>query len=241
MVRAYKVEGMTCSNCKTTVEKGLSQVAGVDLVQVNLAENEVEVTTNQFVTVEDLQQGLPEKYTLSEKDVFKTENVTNRNKQEKSKLQQLKPLLLILTYITVAALLMNIRPWSPADFMLDFMGMFFFSFSFFKFLDLKGFAQSFSMYDPLAREFPLYGTIYPFVEVALGIMFFVRFEIEIALAITLCVLSITTVGVLRVLMKKRQIQCACLGSVLKLPMTLATFIENAIMIAMAGSMILGWV
>jgi hypothetical protein len=40
------------------------------------------------------------------------------------------------------------------------------------------------------------------------------------------------------LIQKRQMQCACLGSVLKLPMTEATFIENAVMIVMAGSLLL---
>jgi hypothetical protein len=39
------------------------------------------------------------------------------------------------------------------------------------------------------------------------------------------------------LLNKRQIQCACLGTALKLPMTQATFIENAIMIAMALAML----
>ena len=41
--------------------------------------------------------------------------------------------------------------------MLDFMGLFFIVFSFFKMLDLKGFSQSFKMYDPLAKRIPVYG------------------------------------------------------------------------------------
>jgi hypothetical protein len=44
--------------------------------------------------------------------------------------------------------------------------------------------------------------------------------------------------VVRALFSKNQIQCACLGSVLNLPMTEATFIENAIMIVMAIFMLL---
>jgi hypothetical protein len=39
-------------------------------------------------------------------------------------------------------------------------------------------------------------------------------------------------------LSKKQIQCACLGSVLNLPMTEATFIENALMIGMATWMLL---
>ena len=60
-----------------------------------------------------------------------------------------------------------------------------------------------------------------------------RFQLNWALVLTLLILGLTTIGVVRVLLQKRQIQCACLGTALKLPMTEATFIENAVMIAMA--------
>jgi hypothetical protein len=111
--------------------------------------------------------------------------------------------------------------------------MFYIVFSFFKMLDLNGFPESFRMYDPLAKVLPIYGWLYPFLETALGLMFLMRFEIEIALIATLVILGITTLGVTKTLLDKKSIQCACLGTALKLPMTEATFIENAIMIVMA--------
>ena len=92
-------------------------------------------------------------------------------------------------------------------------------------------------YDPLAKRLPIYGWIYPFIETALGLMLLMRFEIKIALIITLIVLGITTIGVTKTLLDKKSIRCACLGTALKLPMTEATFIENIIMIAMAISML----
>ena len=122
--------------------------------------------------------------------------------------------------------------------MLDFMGLFYIVFSFFKMLDLKGFPDSFRMYDPLAKRIPIYGWIYPFIETALGLMFLMRFELNIALIITLVVLGITTIGVTKTLLDKKSIRCACLGTALNLPMTEATFIENAIMIVMAILMLL---
>ena len=121
--------------------------------------------------------------------------------------------------------------------MLDFMGLFYIVFSFFKMLDLKGFPESFKMYDPLAKRLPIYGWIYPFIETALGVMFLMRFEVNIALIMTLVVLGITTVGVTKTLLDKKSIRCACLGTALKLPMTEATLIENTIMIAMAALML----
>jgi hypothetical protein len=50
-------------------------------------------------------------------------------------------------------------------------------------------------------------------------------------------LGITTIGVTKTLLDKKSIQCACLGTALKLPMTEATFIENTIMLVMAAIML----
>ncbi len=91
--------------------------------------------------------------------------------------------------------------------MLDFMGLFYIVFSFFKMLDLKGFPESFRMYDPLAKRVPFYGKVYPFIETALGLMFLLRFEINIALIITLIVLGITTIGVTKTLLAKINTMC----------------------------------
>ena len=89
--------------------------------------------------------------------------------------------------------------------MLDFMGLFYIVFSFFKMLDLKGFPDSFRMYDPLAKKVSLYGIIYPFIEVLLGIMFLTRIEVQAALILTIIVLGITSVGVTQVLLNKKSI------------------------------------
>ena len=129
--------------------------------------------------------------------------------------------------------MLHYKDWNQQAFMLDFMGLFLIVFSFFKLLDLKNFPASFAMYDPLAKRIRIYGWLYPFLETSLGLMFLMRFEIKLALSITLVVLSLTTLGVTKTLLDKKSIQCACLGTALKLPMTEATFIENAIMIAMA--------
>ena len=108
---------------------------------------------------------------------------------------------------------------------------------FFKMLDISGFATSFSMYDPIAIKVPYYGKMYPFLETILGLMLLLRFEVDIALLATIVLLGITTYGVTKTLLAKRAIKCACLGTALDLPMTEATFIENAIMIAMSVIML----
>ena len=68
-------------------------------------------------------------------------------------------------------------------------------------------------------------------------MFLMRYEVNIALIMTLVVLGITTIGVSKTLIDKKSIRCACLGTALKLPMTEATLIENTLMITMAALML----
>lgn len=242
MKHTYNITGMTCNSCKASVEKHLSAIDNVSEVSVNLEKGEAKVTMNKHIETETLKNALPEKYTLSEKkekNVFSSSSSSAMPmEEEKSKLQQLKPLLLIIFYIATASILLHYRNWSWSAFMLDFMGLFYIVFSFFKMLDLKGFPESFRMYDPLAKRAPVYGKIYPFIETALGLMFLMRFEVNIALIITIVVLGITTVGVTKTLLDKKSIRCACLGTALKLPMTEATFIENTIMIVMAVLMLL---
>ena len=238
MKHTYTITGMTCNNCKASVEEKLNKLDYVVNAAVDLEKAEATVEMSKHIPVETLQKALPNKYTISEKqkiNVFKSSGVVE---PEKTDLQQLFPLFLIFGYITIASVILNYNPWNSSEFMLDFMGLFYIVFSFFKMLDLKGFPESFRMYDPVAKVLPVYGWIYPFIETILGVMFLMRIEIPIALIITLIILGITTIGVTKTLLDKKAIQCACLGTALKLPMTKATFIENSIMIVMAIVMLI---
>ena len=233
MKHVYRVSGMTCNGCKNSVEKSLSEIENIKHVSVDLEKETAAIEMKQHLEVAVLQNVLSEKFTITElKDNHTTKSV-NAEAEEKSTIKQLYPLFLIFAFITTAAVLININPWNTSEFMLTFMGLFFVVFSFFKLLDVKGFAMSFSMYDPLAKTIPSYGLVYPFIELALGIFFLMRFQIVAALLITLVILGVTTIGVTKSLLDKKAIKCACLGAVLNLPMTKATFIENTIMIVMA--------
>ena len=231
MKHIYTVTGMTCNGCKASVEEALNKLPDIKKASVNLESSEAVLEINNAISLERLQEALSDKYTISEKKQIVAT-------KEKSELQQLFPLFLIFGYIIITSVLLNYKSWNTDSFMLDFMGLFYIIFSFFKLLDLKGFPQSFRMYDPLAKVMPIYSWIYPFIEVALGLMFLMRIEIPLALVVTLIILGITTIGVTRTLLNKKSIQCACLGTALKLPMTKATFIENSVMIVMALIMLL---
>ncbi|GAK93921.1 hypothetical protein JCM19298_1258 [Nonlabens ulvanivorans] len=241
MKHTYHIQGMTCNGCRTDVENKLNNMNHVKKAVVSLENEQAVINMDSHINLDTFQKALAPKYDISpieETNVFE-KSAFAKAETEKSKLQQLKPLFLILVYITVATILLNFNRENWNEAMLDFMGLFFIVFSFFKILDLKGFPDSFKMYDPLAKLIPVYAWIYPFIETALGLMFLIRFQIDIALLITLIVLSITTGGVTKTLLDKKAIQCACLGTALKLPMTEATFIENSIMIIMAIIMLVG--
>ncbi len=58
MTHTYKVSGMTCSGCASTVEKALVQIAGITDAKVNLNQAEVEITMQKHITTSALQSGL---------------------------------------------------------------------------------------------------------------------------------------------------------------------------------------
>jgi len=233
MKTTFKISGMTCNGCKLSVEDKLSSLDGVDRAYVDLTKGEAIVLSKNPISFSLISDSLPPKY-----KVTRTANSQNNETIKVSKIKQLKPLFIILAYISITSLLLNFKNWDSTNAMLDFMGLFYIIFSFFKILDIKGFSISFRMYDPLAKKVPLYGIIYPFIEILLGIMFLTRIEVELAIILTIIVLGITTIGVTQTLLNKKSISCACLGTTLKLPMTEATFIENALMIIMAFSLII---
>ena len=228
MKTTFKISGMTCNGCRSTIENKLSSLDGINNVQVDLTNGEAIVYSKNPISFSLISNSLPSKYKV-------IRNIPDQDNEiiKSNKIKQLKPLFIILGYISVTSILLNFRNWNSTNAMLDFMGLFYIIFSFFKILDIKGFSTSFKMYDPLAKKITIYGYIYPFIEILLGLMFLTRIEVNIALLITIIILGITSVGVTQTLLNKKTINCACLGTTLKLPMTEATFIENAIMIIMA--------
>jgi prepilin signal peptidase PulO-like enzyme (type II secretory pathway) len=154
--------------------------------------------------------------------------------QERS--PSLYPLGLIVTYIAVAAALATFVRGDAAwrTFMLDFMAGFFLVFSFFKLLDVRGFADAYQSYDILAMRSRAYALAYPFLELILGVAYLIRWRPEITNGATLALMLVSSVGVLRAVLDRRRIRCACLGTALNLPMTTVTLAEDLGMAAMAA-------
>lgn len=227
MKQEFVIAGMTCGNCKKGVEEKLNSIPGISEIQVNLKSGITAIETPKMLSFEAIEAVLGSKYTVTDRIV------------EASKWKALFPLGLIFLYVLFGAVFLQHPAFSSFGFMMDFMGLFFIVFSFFKFLGYRSFPTSFATYDPIAKAIPIYGWIYPFIETALGLAFLFQFEVTLALWVSLFVLSVTTFGVLQSLLNKNKIQCACLGTVLNLPMTEATLIENIVMILMALGLLFG--
>lgn len=148
MKHIYTVTGMTCNGCKTKVESSLIAIEQVENVLIDLEKDQVEVTMDEHIALSALQIALPEKYIIlktKETNVFHTVS-----KEEPKEWKQSLPLFPIFGYL----LIVNHKVWNWNEFMLDFIGLFYSVFCFFKLLDLKGFPKSFRMYDPLVKVFP---------------------------------------------------------------------------------------
>ena len=154
------------------------------------------------------------------------------------------PLLLIVAYILGGSLLVQIGMDGLAgvtmmETMRYFMAGFFLVFSFFKLLDINAFANAYSGYDLLARRWRGWGLIYPFVELALGMAYLANFNPMFTHWATIIVMGFSAIGVIKAVASKTQIQCACLGTVFKLPMSTVTIVEDVGMVLMAAGML--WV
>ncbi|MEX0848894.1 MAG: MauE/DoxX family redox-associated membrane protein [Candidatus Dependentiae bacterium] len=117
--------------------------------------------------------------------------------------------------------------------MSDFMAAFFIIFGAFKLLNLKGFAEAYATYDVIAKKSIIYAYAYPFIEIALGLAYLFRLFPNVTNFVTLIVMFVSAIGVAIELSKGRDITCACLGVVFKIPMTYVTLFEDLLMAAMA--------
>ena len=242
MTHTYKVSGMTCTGCQAKVQNLLSKVDAVSDVNIDLAKGEATIKMDKHIETAILQEALKDypKYQLTDNNQQHLLINTEEVEETRTWLATYKPILLIFAFITGITML---NEWVVGDlvwmrWMSNFMAGFFLVFSFFKLLNLKGFAESYSMYDVIAKKWNGWGYVYAFIELALGIAFLTGFNPILTNSITFIVMSVSIIGVLQSVFNKRKIKCACLGDVFNLPMSTITIIEDALMIGMSAVMLL---
>lgn len=246
MTHTYEVTGMTCEACEYKIQHVLGNVEGVKSVTPNKTNNTATIEMDKHIATSKFQEALKPypKYTITEKAVTPVPTVAFEEEAPKSWFATYKPLLLIFAFITGVSILSAFHGgiyaaehFSGMHLMNNFMAGFFLVFSFFKFLNLKGFAESYAMYDLLAMKVPAYGYVYPFIELVLGIAYLTNFEPVTTNIATIAVMGFSSLGVIRSVLDKKKIRCACLGAVFNLPMSTVTIIEDLLMVGMAVSML----
>ncbi|MBO0950735.1 heavy-metal-associated domain-containing protein [Fibrella forsythiae] len=256
MIHTYKLDGIHCASCIGRVQEALQDVEGVKKVAVSLTPQEAVVSMAHHIDTAVLDKAVRKAgaYSLTDEvQVIDTMGV-NHSAQKidvmtsstnvpdalaEPSVTTYKPLLIILAFILGVTALVELRmgtfDWMRA--MGTFMAGFFLTFSFFKLLDINGFASSYRMYDIVAKAIPGYGFAYPFIELALGASYLTGFNPVLTNWVTLVVMSVSLIGVVQSVLDKRKIRCACLGSVFNLPMTTVTIVEDSLMIGMAAVML----
>ncbi len=157
MITSFYISGMTCMGCQKTVTEKINEISGIHTVSVDLESGKAVIDADRMLSSEEISEQIGSKYTVQQ------EASRVEGKKPLSKIKQLTPLLLIFSYLLAGTFfLIHKFQLSNDNGMTLFMGLFFVVFSFFKFLDFKGFPDSFRRYDPLAKKVPLYAKVYPF-------------------------------------------------------------------------------
>lgn len=237
MTHNYRVAGMTCSGCEAKVKSSLLTLEDVTSVEVSKDTNTAVISMNKHIPLAEFRKALG-----GDDSKYQIHAIEHNEaaEQVKSWFGTYKPLLILFGLILMGSVVGSVDQfiWYPMLFMQYFMAGFFLSFSYFKLINLNNFADSYAMYDIIAKRFRVWAYIYAFIELSLGVAYLVNFYPIITNSITFIVMSISIIGVLKSVLNKRQIRCACLGAVFNLPMSTVTIIEDALMILMSAIMIL---
>ncbi|MEL7145082.1 MAG: MauE/DoxX family redox-associated membrane protein [Bacteroidota bacterium] len=261
MSNSYYIKGMTCVGCVSKVQQVLEKIEGVEEVNVQLESPQLQVLKGQIpaVSVVNEKLAVAGDYQIAKSATHKElpplpeirSSKVKRppavavNKKKASTLPPIalktyRPLLLIVGFIAGVSLLAQypFSEFSGGLWMRHFMAGFFIVFSFFKLLNIEGFASSYAMYDEVAARWKNWGYLYPFVELGLGVLYLINLFPFWTNLVTIVVLGVSSIGVIRSNLNRKKIKCACLGDVFNLPMSTVTIIEDVGMVAMAVVMIL---
>ncbi len=228
---------MTCNGCVAKVKSELLKLGDVLSADVQLQSPQATISMGKHISTDVLQQAISKagNYSIEMEGNGHSHQMPDEEAVPKTWLQTYIPLLLVFGFILGISLItawQNGRLWLM-PWMNNFMAGFFIAFSFFKLLNLRGFADSYSSYDVLAKKWYGYGYVYPFIELALGVAYLTGFNPQLVNIATVLVMGFSSIGVIQAVTNKRKIQCACLGAVFNLPMSTVTIVEDLLMAGMA--------
>jgi len=227
----YHIEGMHCEACVEKIKSVLSSHFNVIDVTLNPPLLKIEASRPPLLDELHRHLTLAGKYKVHPKN----EHSISKTQDSNTGWRAYYPLFLIVLYIIGVSFINNVEKneinWQ--GWMNQLMAGFFLVFSAFKLLDIRGFAEGYSTYDLLAKRWFPYGYIYPFLELSLGILYLTLWFPTITQLATIIIMGFSSLGVIHSLLKKQKFQCACLGTLLKVPLSSVTLIEDLTMVLFA--------
>ena len=240
MTQQFNISGMTCEACEYKIQHIFSQIPNVKSVVAKHFNDSVTIESDHKISQETILDILKphSKYGLMANPTANLDRQSGLNDSTSgTQSNQYFPLFLIAGFITVVSFATSFygdiyafEYFELKTFLHNFMTGFFLVFSFFKLLNVKAFAESFQMYDLLAAKLPFYGKIYPFIELSLGLLCLIHFQLNYVYLADIIIMGFGALGVIQSVVDKRKIKCACLGTVFNLPMSTVTIIENSLMV-----------
>ncbi len=233
---------LRCGSCVAVIKPHLDDTLGVGRWTVDIESANKTLTVDADAPIEAVKEAVAQAgYQVISEVTTPSPPAVAEQPTEQESATTYYPLLLLVAFLVGVVALVEVRAgtaiWGRA--MANFMGAFFLAFSFFKLLDLQGFADNYRSYDVVAKRVPAYGYVYPFIEFLLGVAFITGLQPFATNFVTLVLMSVSSVGVIQSLLNKRKIRCACLGTVFNLPMSTVTLVEDGLMVAMAAIALLG--
>lgn len=239
MTHNYEIKGMTCTGCVAKAKSALLKLPDVTAADVQLSSPQATISMSRHISLATLQQALHAagNYTITAaEEITQHEQLTSG---ATGSWQPYNPVFLVFGYILAVTLAVQLAAggfhWML--WMRHFMAGFFLTFSFFKLLDVQGFADSYATYDIISKRWRPWGYVYVAMEVLLGFAFLVNFNPLVTNILTVTIMGVSIVGVLQSVLNKRKIRCACLGAVFNLPMSTVTIVEDGVMIIMSAIMV----
>lgn len=231
----YRIEGMHCAACIEKIKSAL--LPHFKVTEITLNPPILQIDADKPPLLSDLNTHISSAGKYNLQPASNAENTPlNTSDINQTGLSAYYPIFLIAAYIVGVASINNFH-WQEINWqgwMYQFMAGFFLVFSAFKLLDIRGFADGYATYDLLAKRWHTYGYIYPFLELGLGILYLTQWLPTATQLATVIIMGFSSIGVINSLLKKQKFQCACLGTILKVPLSSITLIEDLTMVVLAA-------
>lgn len=236
--RVFSIEGMHCGSCVARITEAVKANPLVHTVTVDLAAGQMDVRAESTLSDSSICQIVASAGAYTAQAITAAKPAAPAaDPESRSFWATYRPLFTLVALLALVPALSLGDSLTAHGWMRWFMAGFFLSFSYFKLLDVKSFADSYRMYDWIAKLVPAWGLAYPFVELGLGLAYAADWAPTATNWTALVLMLVGAGGVIQSNLQKKAIRCACLGTVFNLPMSTVTIVEDLTMAAMAALML----